>query len=185
LSAPRTVASFYCSLGPRHLHSFPTRRSSDLSVPFPPDRRAPKISVVVATYNSARTLDDCLGSLLKLKHGNYEVIVVNDGSTDDSEAIIRRYPFRSITTPNMGVSAARNEGWRAATGEIIAYIDSDARADPDWLSYLDTTFLESDVVGVGGPNLVPPEDPWVAKCVYRSPGGPTQVMLDDQSAEHI
>ena len=74
---------------------------------------------------------------------------------------------------------------RAATGEIIAYIDSDARADPDWLSYLATTFLESDFVGVGGPNLVPPEDDWVAKCVYRSPGGPTQVMLDDQSAEHI
>ena len=161
------------------------RRRFTTSVPFPPDRRAPKISVVVATYNSARTLDDCLGSLLKLKHGNYEVIVVNDGSTDDSEAIIRRYPFRSITTSNMGVSTARNAGWKAAKGEIIAYIDSDARADPDWLSYLDATFLESDVVGVGGPNLVPPEDPWVAKCVYRSPGGPTQVMLDDQSAEHI
>src|SRR5207249_9501467 len=65
------------------------------------------------------------------------------------------------------------------------YIDSDARADPDWLSYLAATFLESDAIGVGGPNLIPQEDNWVAQCVYRSPGGPTQVMLDDQSAEHI
>ncbi len=154
-------------------------------VPFSPDRRWPKISVVVATYNAAHTLDDCLASLLHLRYPNYEVIVVNDGSTDGSDAIIQRYPFRAITTPNRGVSAARNEGMRAATGEIVAYIDSDARADRDWLSYVAATFLESNVVGVGGPNLLPPEDNWVANCVYRSPGGPTQVMLNDQAAEHI
>jgi glycosyltransferase involved in cell wall biosynthesis len=161
------------------------QRQFTASVPVSSERRWPRISVVVATYNAARTLDDCLASLLTLRYPDYEVIVVNDGSRDDSQQIIERYPFRAITTPNRGVSAARNEGLRAATGEIVAYIDSDARADPDWLGYLAATFLESDVVGVGGPNLVPPEDNWVAKCVYRSPGGPTQVMLDDQSAEHI
>ena len=161
------------------------RRRFTTSAPFPPERRWPKISVVVATYNAARTLGDCLESLRQLRYPDYEVIVVNDGSTDGSEPIIDRYPFRAITTPNQGVSAARNEGLRAATGEIVAYIDSDARADPDWLSYLAATFLESDVVGVGGPNRVPGEDTWIAKCVYRSPGGPTEVMLDDQSAEHI
>lgn len=161
------------------------RRHFSSSVPISAERRWPKISVVVATYNAARTLDDCLASLQALRYPDYEVIVVNDGSTDDSQRIIDRYPFRAITTENHGVSAARNEGLRGATGQIVAYIDSDARADADWLAYLATTFLESDVVGVGGPNFVPPEDNWVAKCVYRSPGGPTQVMLDDQSAEHI
>jgi GT2 family glycosyltransferase len=155
------------------------------AVPFAPDRRWPKISVVVATYNAAATLDDCLDSLTKLHYADYEVIVVNDGSSDGSAAIIERYPFHAITTANRGVSAARNEGLRAAKGDIVAYIDSDARADPDWLSYLAATFMESDFAGVGGPNLVPPEDRWLAKCVYRSPGGPTQVMLDDESAEHI
>lgn len=154
-------------------------------VPFPPQRRWPKVSVVVATYNEGRTLDSCLRSLLNLHYPDYEVIVVNDGCTDGSEKIIERYPFRTITQPNRGVSAARNEGWRAASGEIIAYIDSDARADPDWLSFLVATFLESDYAAVGGPNVLPGEDNWVAKCVYRSPGGPTHVMLDDQSAEHI
>ncbi len=169
---------------PKPSYEVTTRRFTR-SVPFPPERRWPRISVVVATYNAAATLTGCLDSLLKLNYPDYEVIVVNDGSTDGSEAIIRRYPFHAITTPNMGVSAARNEGLRAATGDIVAYIDSDARADPDWLSYLATTFLKHDVVGVGGPNLLPPEDNWVANCVYRSPGGPTQVMLDDESAEHI
>ena len=161
------------------------QRRFSTSVPFPSDRQWSRVSVVVAAHNAARTLEDCLDSLLRLRYPNYEVIVVNDGSTDVTEAIMQRFPFRSITTPNRGVSAARNEGLRAATGEIVAYIDSDAKADPDWLHYLATAFLESPVAGVGGPNLVPSEDNWIAKCVYRSPGGPTQVMLDDQSAEHI
>jgi GT2 family glycosyltransferase len=154
-------------------------------VPFVSDRPWPKVSVVVAMYNAASTLDDCLSSLTKLKYPNYEVIVVNDGSTDDSEAIAKKYPFNLISKPNGGVSDARNAGLRAATGEIVAYIDSDARADPDWLSYLTIPYIKSDVIGVGGPNLVPPEDEWIAQCVYRSPGGPTQVMFDDVSAEHI
>lgn len=150
-----------------------------------PDRHWPKVSVVVALYNAERTLDECLASLTRLDYPDYEVIVVNDGSTDGSEAIIDRYPFRSITSENGGISAARNRGLRAATGEIVAYMDSDAYADPDWLRCLVRTFLESGAAGVGGPNLVPPSDNWLAKCVYRSPGGPTQVMLDDTSAEHI
>jgi len=141
---------------------------------------------VVAAHNAGRTLDSCLACLTRLRYPDYEVIVVNDGSTDDTAAIMRRYPqFRGITTLNQGVSAARNEGLRVATGEIVAYIDSDADADPDWLSYLATTYSKFELAGVGGPNLVPRKDNWVAKCVYRSPGGPTQVMLDDTFAEHL
>jgi GT2 family glycosyltransferase len=161
------------------------KRRFTTGVPFPPDRKWPRISVVVALYNAAETLEDCLSSLQKLRYPDYEVIVVNDGSTDESAAIIDRFPFRVITTENSGVSASRNQGWRAATGEIVAYIDSDARADPDWLSYLAAVFQDSDVAAVGGPNLIPPEDGWVAQCVYRSPGGPTQVMFDDELAEHV
>jgi glycosyltransferase involved in cell wall biosynthesis len=153
--------------------------------PFAQERKWPKISVVVAAHNASRTLDECLRSLMKLHYPDYEVIVINDGSTDDTGAIIAKFPVRGITVKNLGVSGARNEGLRAATGEIIAYIDSDAAADPDWLSYLALTYLTQAVVGTGGPNLVPPEDGWIAKCVYRSPGGPCQVMLDDRTAEHI
>jgi O-antigen biosynthesis protein len=161
------------------------RRRFTQTMPFTSARRWPRISVVVAFYNSEKTLDACLGSLAKLDYPDYEVIVVNDGSTDQSQEIVERYPFKSIVTENQGVSAARNLGLHAATGEIVAYIDSDAYADPHWLRYLAATFQESDFAGVGGPNLVPPTDNWVAKCVYRSPGGPTQVMLDDSRAEHI
>jgi glycosyltransferase involved in cell wall biosynthesis len=159
------------------------RYTSD--VPFARSRKWPKISVVVALHNAAATLDDCLSSLQRLNYPDYEVIVVNDGSTDDSQSIIDQYPFRSIQQPQGGVSAARNSGLYAATGDIVAYIDSDARAERDWLRYLATTYLESNVSGVGGPNPVPEEDAWMAHCVYRSPGGPTEVMLDDQRSEHV
>jgi GT2 family glycosyltransferase len=161
------------------------QRRFHTSVPFSAERRWPKISVVVAAYNAAGTLEECLMSLQNLQYPDYEVIVVNDGSRDATEAIARRLPFRHISTPNQGISSARNVGMQAATGEIVAYLDSDAKADPDWLRYLAVTFMKFDLAGVGGPNIIPPQDNWVAQCIYRSPGRPTQVMLDDQYAEHI
>ena len=91
----------------------------------------------------------------------------------------------SSRCPNGGLSAARNIGLSAATGEIVAYTDADVRVDPDWLTYLVQPFLTSDVVGSGGPNIVPPDDPFVAQCVARAPGGPTHVLLDDRIAEHV
>jgi GT2 family glycosyltransferase len=149
-------------------------------------RTWPKVSVVICAYNAADTLEDCLSSLARLTYPNFEVIVVNDGSRDGTEAIARSHAHvRLITTPNNGLSTARNIGLSAATGEIVAYTDADVRVDPDWLTYLVQPFLRSDVVAAGGPNVVPPEDPWVAQCVARAPGGPTQVMFDDRIAEHV
>jgi GT2 family glycosyltransferase len=149
-------------------------------------RTWPKVSVVICAYNAADTLGDCLASLDQLTYPDYEVIVVNDGSKDTTEAIARRYPFiRLITTPNNGLSVARNIGLSAARGAIVAYTDADVRVDPDWLTYLVQPFLHSDVVAAGGPNVVPPDDPWIAQCVARAPGGPTHVLFDDRIAEHV
>jgi GT2 family glycosyltransferase len=156
--------------------------------PFPSSDRAdwPRVSVVVCAYDAADTLADCLTSLGKLTYPDVEVIVVDDGSLDATAEIARSYPrVRILDQPRGGLSAARNAGLAAATGEIIAYTDADCRVDPDWLTYLVQPFLTSDVVGVGGPNLVPTDDPWVAQCVARAPGGPTHVMLDDRIAEHV
>jgi GT2 family glycosyltransferase len=146
----------------------------------------PKVSVVVCAYNAADTLDDCLRSLSLLNYPDYEVILVNDGSKDETEEIALRYSqVRTISTPNHGLSTARNIGLAAATGEIVAYTDADVRADCDWLTYLVQPFLNSDVVAVGGPNVVPDDDPWLAQCVARAPGGPTHVLFDDRIAEHV
>jgi len=145
----------------------------------------PRISVVVCTYNGACTLGDCLSGLMALDYPDYEVIVVDDGSTDATAEIAGRYTCQLIRTPNHGLSSARNIGIEAATGTIVAFIDDDARPDPDWLRYLAITFADGQFVGVGGPNIAPPDDGLVAECVANAPGGPIHVLLDDREAEHI
>ncbi len=156
-------------------------------VPFEAEARKdwPKVSVVICAYNAASTIEDNLESLTRLNYPDYEVIVVNDGSRDATAEIAARYPFKLINVSNGGLSAARNLGWRAATGEIVAYTDADTRVDPDWLSYLAQPFLTTEAAGVGGPNVVPEDDGWIAQCVARSPGGPAHVLLNDTVAEHI
>lgn len=157
--------------------------------PFPAEeqRSWPKVSVVVCAYNAADTLEDCLSSLERLTYPHYEVVLVNDGSKDATPAIARAHAgVRTIDVyPNAGLSNARNVGAHAATGEVVAYCDADVRVDPEWLNYLVQPFLNDDVVGSGGPNVVPGDDPWVAQCVARAPGGPTHVLLDDRTAEHV
>jgi GT2 family glycosyltransferase/DNA-binding beta-propeller fold protein YncE len=156
--------------------------------PFSADEAArwPKVSVVVCAYDAAGTIEECLTSLAALTYPSVEVIVVNDGSRDATTAIARAQAgVRVIDIPNGGLSAARNVGLAAASGEIVAYTDADVRVDPDWLNYLVHTLLTADVIGVGGPNVVPEDDPWMAQCVARAPGGPTHVLLNDTVAEHI
>ena len=155
--------------------------------PLPPVlSKYPKVSVVVCAYNADRTMNECLASLEKLNYPNYEVIVINDGSRDRTLEIAQSYDYINlISQENKGLSVARNVGMVAATGEIIAYTDSDCVADPDWLTYLVAKFLASDVPAVGGPNFPPPEDSLIPSCVAVSPGGPTHVLLSDEIAEHI
>jgi O-antigen biosynthesis protein len=154
-------------------------------LPFPDIVAWPRVSVVVCAYNSQRTLPACLDGLRRLHYPDYEVIVVNDGSTDSTDEIVRRYGFRLISTDNRGLACARNVGLEAATGEIVAYLDADAHPDPHWLSHLAVTFLRTSHVGVGGPNIPPEGECRTAECVANSPGGPTHVLVSDREAEHI
>ena len=148
--------------------------------------RTPRVSVVVCAYNADRTMDQCLASLEHLNYPDYEVIVVNDGSTDRTLEISERYKYcRIISQPNKGLSVARNVGAEAATGEIIAYTDSDCVADKDWLTYLVHKMEHGGLTAVGGPNFPPPEDDLVPAAVAVSPGGPTHVLVSDEVAEHI
>jgi glycosyltransferase involved in cell wall biosynthesis len=150
------------------------------------DDDLPRVSVVVCSYNGAATLEECLLSLMKLNYPDYEVILVDDGSVDTTAEIAAQFPqINFIRQQNSGLSAARNVGLRAATGEIVAYMDSDCVADEDWLWYLAHGMLQQGVDAIGGLNLCPATDNWIAKCVAVSPGNPSHVMFDDQSAEHV
>jgi len=157
------------------------------TAPHFPLARYPKISIVVCSYNADRTLAACLDSLHGLNYPDYEVILVDDGSTDTTPqiAFLRTFIRGFRHERNLGLSVARNTGLAAATGEIVAFTDADCRADEDWLYYLAASLSDGEFVGIGGPNLLPPEDSAVAAAVMVSPGGPAHVMLTDRQAEHI
>ena len=153
--------------------------------PLSVDAPRPRISVVVCTHNGDGTLRECLSGLRALRYPDYEVIVVSDGSTDESAPIAREHGYCLIEHDHIGLAAARNAGLEAATGEIVAYIDDDACPDPDWLTYLADSFTTEDWAGVGGPNVPPRDANIVAEAVARAPGGPTHVLTSDREAEHI
>jgi O-antigen biosynthesis protein len=160
-------------------------REAFAHVPFSADASWPKVSVVVCSYNGAGTIRGCLEALRQLDYPDFEVLVVDDGSTDATGAIAAEYNVRVLVSAHAGLGSARNSGFRAARGEIVAYIDDDAYPDPHWLRYLATCFQRGDFIGVGGPNLPPPEDGIIAEAVANAPGGPDHVLLTDTVAEHI
>jgi len=145
----------------------------------------PMISVVVCSFNGARTIGECLHGISRLRYPRYEVIVVDDGSTDATAEIAGRFAVTLIATTNGGLSSARNVGWQAARGEIVAYIDDDATPDADWLTYLALGYAAGDFGGMGGPNIQPVDDDPIAHCVASAPGGPIHVLTSDRVAEHI
>jgi len=147
---------------------------------------APRVSVVVCAYNGAATLEECLRSLTALDYPDFEVILVDDGSTDHTPQIAAAFPkVKYIRQENRGLGVARNVGASAATGQIIAYTDSDCVADSTWLTYLVRAMIEQNADAIGGPNITPASDHWLARCVSVSPGNPCHVMINDRDAEHV
>jgi GT2 family glycosyltransferase len=162
-----------------------TVREAYAEAPFPNGIELPHISVVVCSYNGARTIRDTLESLAVLDYPIYDVIIVDDGSTDETAAIASEFDFELIRTENRGLSNARNTGMQRAQGEIIAYVDDDTFADQHWLRYLAQMYLNSDFAAVGGQSPAPPGGSLIADCVANAPGRPVHVLLTDQEAEHI
>lgn len=101
----------------------------------------PKISIVVPVYNAEKYLSECLNSILEQSYTNYEIILINDGSTDNSLEVCRSFANRDkriilINDTNHGVSHARNVALSKATGEWVTFIDSDDWIEKDYLSTL-------------------------------------------------
>ena len=110
----------------------------------------PKISIIIPVYNSEKYLDRCFKSILDNKYDNLEVIVVNDGSSDNSQKIIdgyvKKYPkvFVSINQKNQGIGATRNNGIKKASGKYIMFIDNDDFIDKDYIKTHVDNVLEND-----------------------------------------
>lgn len=117
-----------------------------------------KISIVIPVYNAEEYLDKCLSSIVMQDMSSYEVILVDDGSTDSSQLICERYSatcprFKTITKQNGGVSSARNAGLNVADGEYVMFVDSDDALAPGALSALEAATKDFPDLVVGGFNI--------------------------------
>ncbi len=110
------------------------------------------ISVIIPAYNAAQTLPSCLQALKAQTAPleSFEVIVVDDGSADDTPHIARAVGVKLITQPNAGAAAARNAGAAAAQGDILLFTDADCVPAPDWVEQMAAPFADSAVAGVKG-----------------------------------
>lgn len=118
-----------------------------------------RFSVVVPTYNRAALLAKCLAALADQSYRSYEVIVVDDGSDDETPSVVKRIPVaRYLRQDNKGPAAARNLGIANARGELIAFTDDDCVVPSDWLEQLEGGYIRHpEAAGVGG-YLEPPEE---------------------------
>jgi lipopolysaccharide/colanic/teichoic acid biosynthesis glycosyltransferase/GT2 family glycosyltransferase len=108
--------------------------------------------VIVPAYNAEATLGDCLAALQvqSLSRDRYEVIVVDDGSTDRTAEVARRRGVRLIRQPNAGPAAARNRGVQAARGDILLFTDADCAPAADWIERMTEPFRTPEVAGAKG-----------------------------------
>jgi len=114
-----------------------------------------KASVIVPAHNAAQTIEECIEALLKqsVPREEYEVIIVDDGSTDGTATLARSYGVRVLTQPHRGPAAARNAGVGQATGEIVFFTDADCAPTRTWIEEMARPFADPEVVGVKGTYL--------------------------------
>ena len=145
-----------------------------------------RISIVIPVYNAEGHLDKCLSSIVGQDMLSYEVILVDDGSTDSSPLICERYSatdprFKTITKPNGGVSSARNAGLNVADGEYVMFVDADDALTPGALSTLDAATAGFPDFVLGGFNVYE-EDMFFGESVpVRSAGMMDSFLADTMS----
>lgn len=120
------------------------------------------ISIIVPVYNSEKYIDRCLDSILNQTYKDLEIVLVNDGSNDQSLKILENYALRDtrikvVNQENKGVAAARNTGLDNATGDYILYVDSDDWIENNMVERMVELSANADIVFCGNDNAVSPE----------------------------
>lgn len=122
-----------------------------------------KITVIIPVHNGEHILKQCLDSIFDVNYSNFNVIVVNDCSSDRTASIANKYPCKIVNlTEQKGPGFARDRGVSLADGEIIAFLDSDCIVPKDWLCKINTR-LTPGLVGIGGKYIHPKDSSIITK----------------------
>jgi len=121
--------------------------------------KKPKVSVLIPTKNRSASLDRCLNSLTKQSYTDFEVVIVDGGSTDETRHVWEKYSEKLqiiFETQKGGLVRQVNRGWRISNGEILVRTDDDIVATPEWLkAVVETSGMLEDIGGVTGPTIIP------------------------------
>ncbi len=124
------------------------------------------ISVIIPTLNEGKVISRCMKSLSRQTFKDFEIVVVDSGSTDGTLEIIKKYKGRVIYEPRRGVPLARNRGVRESKGDIVVHTDGDSAYPSDWLAKIAKHFEDRDVVAVGGP-IAPAENKLKHRLIFK------------------
>lgn len=153
----------------------------------------PSIAAIICTHNRDRYLGDAIDSLLDQDYQDYEVLVVDNGSTDNTREVVQsRLPhprLNYVYEPILGLSVARNTGARETTAPILAYLDDDAIASPQWLRILVEAYNHNEKLAIAGgkvtliwPNNITPPS-WISEDLAGGLGaydlGESMVLITD------
>ena len=147
-----------------------------------------RVSIIVPNYNGGNTIEECINSVLNQTYQNFEIIVVDDGSTDNSIEILRKYTnenIKIIYQPNKGASSARNHGIKYATGDYIQFLDADDTLSPNKIEsqiqiFKKLNYDENIVVFGKWAKLgcTPAKINKNQKSVWHSYNNPTDILID-------
>lgn len=148
-------------------------------------KRVYMVSVIIPVYNASARIRQCIDSVLQQTYKSFEIILVNDGSTDDSEEICKQYGSHNVKyifQKNAGAGAARNRGLEAASGEFICFLDSDDYLERDALEVMMRSFdEETDIVcgccSVDNGNGVEIECFFDSDYIMKTPSEKTRLYL--------
>jgi glycosyltransferase involved in cell wall biosynthesis len=136
----------------------------------------PSVSVIVPVRDGDGTIAECLDAILATDYpaDRREILVVDNGSTDGTAALIQSKPVRYLHESKRGVSNARNRGIAESSGEILAFVDADCLVEPQWLSELVRPFEDPEVGSVGGDlQHVPPPSARPPACSATGSASPS------------
>lgn len=132
--------------------------------------RKPLVSVIIPAYNEERYLSFCLSSLLGQSFRNFEIILIDDGSTDKTPEIAEKFSVSYFLQDHLGTGKARNLGAKKARGEILVFVDADMIFDTDFLNYLILPIIDGKAIGTFQEEelVANPENIWASCWSYNS-----------------